>query len=293
MPEEKPETPPTEPTPGEPADSTTVLETAPAILNPDGTFADKWRDSLPEDLRGEKSLEVIKTLPDLVKRTVNAERLVGRSKIPIPTEKSNPEEWAAYWDAGGRPKTPDDYKFDVPEDLKELFPDERLAAMRKLAYAGGASQKLFQTYMQAEVEQSLSLLKAQDELEEQQKREAEETLRKEFGGAYDERLQVAKRLVAEALPGEENRMAFLEKYGNDPTFIRFASVVGARLVEHKALIADLTKDTPREALAKVDELRATPGYLNVGSDMPKEQREAITAQIRELMKQAYPETAGR
>lgn len=283
-----------------------ILESA-SLVKPDGTFVENWHQNelLPEEFRGHKSLEVIKNLPDLIKRTINAESMIGKNKIVAPTEKSTPAEWAAYYDAGGRPKAPDDYKFDVPADLKTIFTDERMATARKLAHAEGFSQKQFAAYLKNEVDSSLKILQGQDQEEARQRDEGELALKKEWGAAYDERLHVAKRLVAEAFGNNEGgRLAFLEEFGNHPAFIRFAATMGAKLVEHKALIATYEGvSSPAEAQAKISQLRGTPGYIAYDGSyttadgkravLNAEERQRITDQIREQYKLAYPEPAAR
>lgn len=277
----------------------TLVETPVSPVKPDGTFIENWyqHELLPEGVRGEKSLEVIKTFPDLVKRTVNAEKLVGRNKIALPTDKSKPEEWDALYLALGRPKTAEEYQVEVPDDLKDIFTSERLARSFQRAHKIGATQKQVAEYMAGEIEEARQMLAEQEKFEAEEKvrikKEAEDNLRQEFGMAYDERVHVANRLIAEAFDNEEEKMAFTEKYGNDPVIVRLMSKIGARMTEHKALIAELTTNTPAEAQAKIKQLEATPGYMQVNSDMPKEQRESITAQIRELYKQVYPAKAGR
>ena len=55
-------------------------------------------------------------------------------------------------------------------------------------------------------------------------------------------------------------------------------------------MAELTNETPTQAIAKIKELEATPGYHSLDrTKMSDEQRSHITQQIRELYKVAYPE----
>lgn len=268
----------------------TILTEKPAVVDKDGNFTEGWRDHwLPTDLRTEKSLDVIKTLPDLVKRMVNAEKVVGKNKVVVPTDKSPPEEWEAFYTAGGRPKTAGDYRAEIPEDMAELYPKEKLKRYREIAYQAGANERQFQAFLNADIQAARQLLEEQERYEKDAREKAEKKLRDEFGAAYDERLHVSNRLIAEALPQEEERMEFLQEFGNHPKFIRFASIVGARMAESKSIIADLSKNTPAEALSKIKQLQATPGYLQLNSTMNPEQREAITAQIRELYKEVYPD----
>jgi hypothetical protein len=277
------------------AETTATATAAPApapIINPDGTFTEKWRDSLPEEIRGEKCLDTVTDFPNAIKQLVHHKKMVGANKVALPTEKSTPAEWDAFYAAVGRPQTEGDYQAEIPEDMKSLYTDERLAAIRKRAFTAGATQKQFATFLQEDLAASSQLLQDLDQAEQRQKDEDVLALKKEFGAAYDERMHVANRLIAETFGNNETgKLAFLAKYGADPDMVRFASAVGAKMVEHKGLIAQLTTNTPGEALAKINELRATKGYLQMSSEMPREERDGITAKIREYTKQAYPEPA--
>jgi hypothetical protein len=256
-----------------------------ALVNADGTFAENWKESLPEDVRAEACLDTVTDFPNAMKQLVHHKKMTGADKVVVPTDKSDPEVWDSFHKAAGRPDTADDYKVEVAEGLGDLFSDERMADARKIAHELGVSQKQFEAYMKHEMESATRLLAEQEQLDEQQKLNAKEELKKRFGGAYDERMHVANRLVSEIMPEGEKRMAFLEKFGNDPDFIEFVSNAGARLVEHKALVAELTQDTPGDAQAKIKELQK--GYTD--PSLSREDKAAMSAKLRELYKVAYPE----
>lgn len=280
--------------------SATLMETAgQPLVDKDGKFAANWRDNLPEELRAEKALDGVTDLANLAKQWVDTKKMVGANKVALPGEKSSEEEWNAFYKAIGRPEKPDDYQVDIPDDFKDLYTDERMKATRDLFFQLGGTQQQFERFMKFDMEMANKLIEQQDALDRQAeaeaRRSAEEKLRAEFGGAYDERIHVSNRLVTEAFPNEEQRMDFLQKYGNDPDFIRFASIVGGRLSESKATVAKLTRDTPQELDKRISELQNKPGYLgpyrnNEGQmvEMPDAERRELTQQIRELEKQKYP-----
>ena len=266
-----------------------VLDTTPPpLIDAEGKLREGWIETLPEELREEESLKLYSDLPNLAKALVHAKKAVGKNKVAIPTDKSTDAEWDAFYEAVGRPKTADDYQVAVPDDLQEIFTDERMKRARERAHKLGITQGQFEAYLSEEMQEAVNLLNAEEERNKQERVQVSEQLRQEFGQAYDERLHVAKRLVAEAIPNQEAQLNFIEKFGDDPDFIRFASVVGARMVESKNLVATLSKDTPKEARKRIEELQNTPGYMNMGSDMPKSQREAITQELRELYQSLQP-----
>ena len=260
-----------------------LTPSAPIIVNQDGSFGENWRNALPEEIRGEECWDVVTDFGNMAKQFVNQRKAIGKDKVVLPGANATPEEKSAFYDSIGRPKTPADYKVDVPEEMSEFYTPEVVAEQAKLAHEIGATNEQFAAYMQKSMERDAQLIQQQAEARTQAVRSAEDTLRKEFGAAYDQRIHVANRLVSEALPNEEAQMDFIEKFGSDPDFIRFASVVGGRLVESKALVAELSTDTPGEAQKKINQLMATPGYMDVNDKvMSADQRQALTDQILDL-----------
>jgi len=264
-----------------------LTSSAPIIVNQDGSFGENWRNALPEDIRGEECWDVVTDFGNMAKQFVNQRKAIGKDKVVLPGANATPEEKAAFYDSIGRPQTPADYKVDVPEEMAEFYTPEVVAEQAKLAHEIGATNEQFAAYMQKSMERDAQLLQQQVDAQKQAVQSAEDSLRKEFGAAYDQRIHVANRLVSEALPNEESQMAFIEKFGSDPDFIRFASVVGSRLVESKALVAELSTDTPGEAQKKIDSLMATPGYMDVNDKiMSASQRQALTDQMLDLKRMA-------
>ena len=281
--------------PGAPAN---LLDVA-GLVNPDNSFVENWyeSDKLSEEVRGAKSLAVIKNLDDLAKRTVHAEKLVGGNKIAVPKADASPEDIAAFQEAIGaavpslaRPATAEDYKFEVPEGLEALITEEKMTQSKELAHKIGVTQSQFEQFMQADAEAAVAAQAAAQQTKDRLHDEAVLALKREWGpDAYPERQHIVKRLIAEAFGSDTTgHMAFLEKYAGDPDFVRFAATVGARMVESKAMVAELTQTTSTESLKKMNELRATPGYMSMASNMTDEQRTEITRQIREHSLIAYP-----
>tara|TARA_Y100001951_G_scaffold10642_1_gene6797 strand:- start:346 stop:1203 length:858 start_codon:yes stop_codon:yes gene_type:complete len=75
-----------------------------------------WKQGIPEDIRADKSLESIKDIGSLAKSYIHSQRLVGSDKIPVPNKHATDEDWNAVYEKLGRPKTPGEYKYDIPEN---------------------------------------------------------------------------------------------------------------------------------------------------------------------------------
>jgi hypothetical protein len=80
-----------------------------------GAIAD-WKDSLPEDIRGEASLESIKDIGSLAKSYVSAQKMIGADKVVIPKDDAPPEEWRSVYQKLGMPENADGYEFKAQDD---------------------------------------------------------------------------------------------------------------------------------------------------------------------------------
>jgi hypothetical protein len=80
-----------------------------------------WRTSLPEELKSEKSLSSITDIAGLAKSYVHAQKLIGADKIPVPNKHATEDDWNAVYEKLGRPKSAEDYKLNVPDNILSLI----------------------------------------------------------------------------------------------------------------------------------------------------------------------------
>lgn len=281
---------------------------ATGLTNADGSLAENWmnHESLDETIRGHESLKTVTDLPNAFKQLVTANQTLGKDKVVLPGPNATDEERGAFWDAVGRPKTAGDYKVEVADELKEIFTPERMAKAQEIAHKLGATKEQFEAYMNHEIETATQMLSGQQDAQQAQWDADEKEIRERLGAAREERVHVANRLIAEICKGDEGKerqLALLKKFSHDPDFIEFASDCGAKLVAHKALVAELKQDTPAEGKKKMDELRATPGYITADpetgrllkdTDPARHKRitEEITTLVQETYADARPERTG-
>ena len=74
-----------------------------------------FKELIPEEYKEEKALANFSTMNDFVKSYLNAQRLVGANKVAIPNKMATDDDWQEVFDKLGRPKSPEDYKYDVKE----------------------------------------------------------------------------------------------------------------------------------------------------------------------------------
>lgn len=213
-----------------------------------------WRDSLPEDIRGNAAISQIQDIPSLAKSYIHAQGLVGKKGVMVPGEKSTDEEWQNFFKAAGRPEM-DKYDIKAPEG-KQLN-QEFLSKFKETAHKAGLLprqlQSLFDWYSGMEEESMKSMSSAEKAAES----ESIVNLKKEWGDGYDRHLALA-RMARDELGGPDFA-AHLTKLGihNDVNLVKVLAKVGALMGEDK-IKGDPnvgTGQTPQEVSDEIAKMR--------------------------------------
>lgn len=202
----------------QPEQQSSVLSGDPTTTTPETTNID-WRQNIPEDIRADKSLENIKDIGSLAKSYIHAQKLVGADKIPVPNKYATDKDWDAVYEKLGRPKTPGDYKYDIPKDAQvdqaslKNFSDQAHKLGLLPSQANGMvkfyNEMVAQTAQDAD-NKALSV-----------RQSGETELKKEWGQAYDQKL---------------NKAATIAKSVIDPNFLNTNLADGTKLGDHPAMI---------------------------------------------------------
>lgn len=84
----------------------------------DGSFIDGWTSRLPEEMSDSRDkLGRYRSVTDLAKAYINAERTIGKKGVIIPGQNATPEEMAAFDKALGVPEKAEDYGKLRPEKI--------------------------------------------------------------------------------------------------------------------------------------------------------------------------------
>jgi hypothetical protein len=259
------------------------------IVNSEGAFRENWRESLPENIRGDAVWDRIKDFNGMAGVLANAERMVGKNKIAIPGENSSDEEWEAWHNAGGRPEKSEDYGFSKPEDFpEEYYSQEFTTAAQELMHKIGLSRKQAQALFEFNNSNILQQLKDKVESGDLAAKKAAEELQNglltDWGNAYEQKKHLGNLAIEQGVKGEsaELKERLLEKYGNDPDFIRFAANIGKNFAETKGIAPGLSvAATPDEIQGKIDELQSSDAFVQRNNPGHK----AALAKMTELYKE--------
>lgn len=160
----------------------------------DGSFSEGWIDKLPDEVADYKSsIKNFKSVPDLVKALGNANALIGK-KLGVPSEKSSPEEVAAFRRSLGIPESIDEYKF-APDALPEgmTWDDNNVKNYAEIAHKHNIPPAAMKALVTEHAKMEHFKMQGIQAQIEKQHVEAVNTLKKEWGNEFEKNIGLAKQ----------------------------------------------------------------------------------------------------
>ena len=209
-------------------------ESTPEPVEAKGIWADDWRQNIAKELgyseddKFLKRLERFTTPAGAVKSWLSVDQKISSGEYKKALgENATDEEKAAYRKSIGIPDTPDKYDFSLPDGT--VFGEDDKAVFKSFAEIAH-SQNMSQDQMKSTLGWYKDHMKAQQEAQQESdfnyQKDAEDTLRGEWGGEYRANINALTGLMAK-LPEEvrnglnEARMPDGSKLGNNPDYLRF------------------------------------------------------------------------
>jgi len=181
-------------------------------------------DTLPEDVKNESSLQNIQDVGQLAKGYVSAQRMVGADKIAIPGKHATDDDWKDVYTKLGVPTSPDKYdvKYSLQDGASETPVKNFIAEAHKLNLLPSQVQGVLNYYSQLE-QGAMDTAKKDLELN---KVENETSLRKEWGLAYDKKMNQANNVFKNYFANDLADVMLQDgtPLGNHPGFVK--SLVG-------------------------------------------------------------------
>lgn len=256
----------------------------------------QFLEMIPEDLRASASLNDINNVGDLAKSYVHAQQMIGRARVALPGENATDAERQEFFEAIGRPKTPDEYGIKKPDEYPKDLPysEEITKGFTNLAHEIGLTKdqaaKIHDWYVKGEMSNYQNLnQQVQQEFADQMKE-----LMNEYGSeaVLNERLNIAQFALRQL--GDEETTSWLEEtgLGNHPKIIKIFAKAGQMLREDGLLQGVAGSNnfsmTPEEAKSRLAELQRDRDFMRsyLSASQPGH-REAVQ-KVQELNKAAYP-----
>jgi len=252
-----------------------------------------WRTGMEPDVVNHPSMANFKNPGDLAKSWVNAQKLIGADKIPVPGKDATPEEWGLVYDRLGRPGNSEGYvlpEVKMPEGFPEADPQlvgGFKAQCHELGILPGQAAKLYEWFQGTQAQSYTGMMtERQTGIA-----NAETALKNEWGKAYEPNLVKAQAVLKQF--GDENISAMLENtgLGNDPNLIKFLANIGKNFGEDglTGRASNFTK-SPDEAKAEINSVLADKAGAYFNKENPE--HNMMVKKMADLHAQAYPESMG-
>jgi hypothetical protein len=218
-----------------------------------------WRAELPEDIRGEKSLADVPDVPTLAKRFVDTKRMVGNA-VRIPTPEAKPEEWGAFYEKLGRPKTPAEYTVKPPEGEGLSWSEDGVREFLGAAHKAGLTSQQAQAAVDWYAQYSLTQMDAITQAQGRERAAAAAQLAQEWGASYPRNVGLAKQALAHFADKDPATLEYFEQeIGNDPRVVRLLAKVGAALLEDGEITGGSPMSTA-DIQARIDAMKNDPNH---------------------------------
>jgi hypothetical protein len=250
-------------------------------------------DSLPEDIRSESSLQNFTDAGQLAKSYIHAQRMVGADKMPVPTKNFTDDDWKETFTKLGVPSSPD--KYNVQYNLQEGANDQPVKDFISHAHTLGLLPQQLQGVLDyyGNLEQT-SLDNAQKD-QELNRVNNETALRKEFGLAYDKKLNQAndvfKNFFAEELA--EVKLQDGTSIGNHPGFIKALATMSEKFSEDTISAGQESAGgllTPQEAQKEVSKIMGDINHPYWIKEHPN--HDAAVKEVADLNNMIHPVSTG-
>ena len=184
----------------------------------------EWLKGVDASLVAEPSVKNMKTMNDLVKSFVSAQKFIGADKVQIPPKNATKEQWGEFYKKVGHPESIDKYNITFKE--KPTIEQGALEVLKKASFENGILPHQAQAlYEQMEAYSSEASKRALDASKEVMS-SAVKDLQAEWGDAYTHKLGSAVAMAKKF--GGDEFIAHLEKtgMGNDTRLIKFLASIG-------------------------------------------------------------------
>ena len=240
----------------EPTQPSVPVETPAEVASGSGSRSE-FLQQLPEEIRDHPSLQSINDVGNLGLSFVNAQRLIGADKIPLPKNPTE-DDLSNIYSKLGRPDEPSGYAIQADgQILTEGDVNTYTDIAHKLGLSKAQANGILD-YYRSSIQQTTEAMSKDAQ---QQKQQIEQNLKAEWGADFDAKVSQANRAVAD-IAGQDLLDMVLQdgtKVGNHPAFIKaFASFADFKnSVTKEDTISENSVNyrmSPADAQSKIDSI---------------------------------------
>ena len=203
------------------------------------TSGKTWKEAISEEYRSNPNIEKFTELDALAKSYINAVSMIGTDKIPLPGKSATDEQWNEVYNKLGRPESAEKYKLEFKTDVAAV--DENvIKTFATNAHKLGLNNKQAQGILEFYKSTLESSAKEMSVNMETAQAEATNTLRSEWGRAYDDNLRKAANVAQTYLEPEllDTQLRDGSRLGDNPKIIKAFANIANLLSEDKIVGAE-------------------------------------------------------
>lgn len=243
-------------------DNTPPATNTPPVDNTPPVEVPEWLKGVNPEYAKEPSVRNMKSMDDLMKSYIHAQKTIGMDKVVIPSKTATREQWGEFYKRIGHPESLDKYEVGFKKDSS--LEESTREVMKKIAFENGILPHQAQgMFDQLEAFSAESRLKMQQNSKAQVDAVVTE-LKTEWGDGFNNKISNA--LEAAKKFGGEEFIAHLEAsgMGNDKKLIKLLSSIGEALIPQTP--KGLDSKTPQEVDVSLDSILSDYNhpYYNTG-----------------------------
>lgn len=247
---------------------------------------ENWKEMLGDEYKDEASLGVIHDFEGLVKSYVNAQKMIGKDKIPLPDKFATEDDWKRVYHKLGLPEDIKAYELKVDKDGG--VDEEFVNVFKEKAFEAGVlprqAQKMLDWYAGAAKqagEAQMASVRAEQE-------EGFKELRKEWGVAFPKHIEAAKLVIKDFGDAEVAKLFNETPIGNDPQVVKLLAKIGMSLKEAdlKGTGEETPTMTPKQAMSEYNKILADGSHPYHVKAHPN--HNAAVQEVRNLFQMANP-----
>ena len=216
-----------------------------------------WQEALPDDIKADVTLAKYKEPADAHRALVDAQKFLGREKLPVPIDANDNETHTIIAKRLGMPDSVDGYKLPTDLDIpKDLPLDEALVTdFKKVAHESRLLPAQVNALYKWFIETQATAFNKFGEDKLAAGKAAETELRKETGAAYNQTIDLAQKVISTY--GDDNVKSLLEEgAGNNLPLIKMFASIGKILSEDQLVGKPKTLEmTPSEAQSELNKIQ--------------------------------------
>ena len=268
----------------EPTQPSVPVKTPAEVASGSGSRSE-FLQQLPEEIRDHPSLQSINDVGNLGLSFVNAQRLIGADKIPLPKNPTE-DDLSNIYSKLGRPDEPSGYAIQADG---QILTEGDVNTYTDIAHKLGLSKTQANgilDYYRSSIQQTTEAMSKDAQ---QEKQMIEESLKAEWGANYDAKVNQANRAVAD-IAGEDLLNMVLEdgtKVGNHPAFIKaFANFADFKTsVTKEDTISENSVNyrmSPADAQSKIDSTMSDNSHPYWDRKAPAPIRDKAVKEVQDL-----------